>query len=225
MTAVAAQGQVLFTGPEEAPGQNGTASVRSRLFLASPDTAAEFLRRTPPPRAATPNATLLCVTYEALETELLYEGADDIVIVPCSAAELQRRLLRLWRRFGQTADNDKIQVGPILLDSTSYHVSVDSVAAELTWMEFQLLKFLMQHAGEVFTREQLLSRVWGQKNFVGTRTVDVHIRGLRYKLGPKGDAMFKTVRNVGYGLVEQPQSTLPEASEDRQLNERAGRPG
>jgi DNA-binding response OmpR family regulator len=72
---------------------------------------------------------------------------------------------------------------------------------DLAWMEFQLLKFLMQNPGRVFAREQLLAKVWGVDSIGGTRTVDVHIRRLRSKLGVHGDKYFRTVKNVGYGMV------------------------
>jgi DNA-binding response OmpR family regulator len=81
-------------------------------------------------------------------------------------------------------------------------VTANGRPVDLAWLEFQLLLFLMQNVGKVFTRDQLLGNVWGVENIGGTRTVDVHIRRLRYKLENGSDTYFRTVKNVGYGMVE-----------------------
>jgi DNA-binding response OmpR family regulator len=91
----------------------------------------------------------------------------------------------------------KIQVAGVVIDDAAYSAKVNGKSMDLTFKEFELLKFLAQHPGRVFTRDQLLSEVWGYDYFGGTRTVDVHIRRLRSKLGDL-DSLIGTVRHVGY---------------------------
>jgi len=89
----------------------------------------------------------------------------------------------------------------VVIDETTYSAKVRGRSLDLTYKEFELLKFLAQHPGRVFTRTQLLQEVWGSDYYGGTRTVDVHVRRLRAKLGPEHDALIGTVRNVGYRFV------------------------
>ena len=104
----------------------------------------------------------------------------------------------------ETDQRDKVlQVVQILLDQNTYQAVVDRRRIDLAWMEFQLLKFLMRNRGRVFWRAEFLANVWGFDNFGGTRTVDVHIRRLRSKLGIKAADHFRTVKNVGYGLFAE----------------------
>lgn len=145
---------------------------------------------------------LQCVTHEALENDDLHEDVDDFLVVPCSTAELHTRIKRLALPYQNAQPSTQLRVGKIVLDFDTYQVSVEGRRVDLAWMEFQLLKFLMENPGKVFTREQLLALVWGVNNFGGTRTVDVHIRRLRYKLSAHGEELFRTVKNVGYGLVD-----------------------
>lgn len=95
----------------------------------------------------------------------------------------------------------EIRAGGILIDEATYTASIHGRLLNLTYKEFELLKHLARHPGQVFTREQLLHDVWGYDYFGGTRTVDVHIRRLRSKLGPEHESMIGTVRNVGYRLT------------------------
>ncbi len=145
---------------------------------------------------------LLCIDHEGLETQELYENADDFVLVPYSAAEVEKRLCRLVRSKRPDVPHRLLRLGNITLDTVSYEVRVEGKRVNLAWMEFQLLKFLMENPGRIFTRDQLLSSVWGVDSFGGTRTVDVHIRRLRQKLGLQGNTHIRTVSNVGYGLID-----------------------
>jgi DNA-binding response OmpR family regulator len=163
-------------------------------------TLAESQRANKSPLASA--AVLICIGHDDLEREDLFEEAADFLVVPCSAAELEKRLRRLLLRKNQSFTTSQIRVGKITLDLDTFEVRLDGHRLELAWMEFQLLKFLMQNPGKVFTRDQLLANVWGVENFGGTRTVDVHIRRLRNKLEVVGDRYFRTVKNVGYGLLE-----------------------
>jgi DNA-binding response OmpR family regulator len=96
---------------------------------------------------------------------------------------------------------DEIRSGELAIDEATYAARLRGRALDLTFKEFELLKFLAQHPGRVFTRAQLLQEVWGYDYFGGTRTVDVHVRRLRAKLGPEHEALIGTVRNVGYRFV------------------------
>ena len=128
-------------------------------------------------------------------------GVSDIVLGTAGPAELDARLRLLVERAGSadpSADPDQIEVGDLTIDPGGYTARLRGVALDLTYKEFELLRFLTQHDGRVFTRAQLLQEVWGYDYFGGTRTVDVHIRRLRAKLGPEHDQLIGTVRNVGY---------------------------
>ena len=146
---------------------------------------------------------LRCVPDDELDDPDLYGDSDDFVAVPCSPAELIKRILRLARRHASASvASGSIRVGGISLNPATYQVTANGRPVDLAWLEFQLLQFLMDNVGRVFTRDQLLANVWGVENIGGTRTVDVHIRRLRYKLENGPETYFRTVKNVGYGMVE-----------------------
>ena len=146
---------------------------------------------------------LRCVPDDELDDPDLYDDSDDFVTVPCSPAELIKRIHRLARRYAITSVSaGAIRVGGISLNPATYQVTANGRPVDLAWLEFQLLQFLMDNVGKVFTRDQLLASVWGVENIGGTRTVDVHIRRLRYKLENGVETYFRTVKNVGYGMVE-----------------------
>ena len=124
---------------------------------------------------------------------------DDVLLKPANSAELVARVrLALRRRTNVDAQN-LLRCGDLAIDLANYKVSVAGQPVELTYKEYELLRFLMSNPAKVFTREQLLNRVWGYDYFGGARTVDVHIRRLRSKIELRpGDAFIDTVRNVGY---------------------------
>jgi DNA-binding response OmpR family regulator len=123
---------------------------------------------------------------------------DDFVLMPSPPEELTLRLRRaLWRRTGiDTAIT--LRAGELLVDLANYKVFVDGQPVNLTFKEFELLRFLMTNKGKVFTREALLNRVWGYEYYGGARTVDVHVRRLRSKIELGSTIYVETVRNVGY---------------------------
>ncbi len=128
---------------------------------------------------------------------------DDFMLLPGNASELARRIERaLWRRHGIDSENF-VRCGALTLDLSNYRVTIGSEVVVLTFKEYELLRFLAMNAGRVFTREQLLNRVWGYDYFGGARTVDVHIRRIRSKIEIHGHAFIETVRNVGYRLVAE----------------------
>jgi DNA-binding response OmpR family regulator len=132
------------------------------------------------------------------ELELQEDLFDDFALATASAAEIGARLSHLFWRTGRGKSLDVIVYGALALNLETYQAVVAGRPLDLTYMEYELLRFLAAHPGKVFTRETLLSRVWGYEYFGGARTVDVHIRRLRAKLGEEHAALIETVRSVGY---------------------------
>ncbi len=130
-------------------------------------------------------------------------GTDDVILNTAGPAEVEARLrLAAGRQASQAPTApDEIRSGDLAIDEATYTARLRSRALDLTFKEFELLKFLAQHPGRVFTRAHLLQEVWGYDYFGGTRTVDVHVRRLRAKLGAEHEALIGTVRNVGYRFV------------------------
>ena len=131
-------------------------------------------------------------------------GLDDILLPSTGPAELDARLRLLVGRNGGVASPEatgKITLGELVIDEGTYTARLRGRPLDLTYKEFELLKYLAQHAGRVFTRAQLLQEVWGYDFFGGTRTVDVHVRRLRAKLGSEYESLIGTVRTVGYKAV------------------------
>ena len=127
--------------------------------------------------------------------------ADDLVYPGTTEAELRVRLGMIRRRLGVTPEAS-IRLGACAINSESYQVFCDGRPLDLTYKEFELLKFLAQHPARVYTRSALLREVWGYDFYGGTRTVDVHIRRLRAKLGPEHEHLIETVRGVGYRAAD-----------------------
>jgi DNA-binding response OmpR family regulator len=127
--------------------------------------------------------------------------ADELIGPGAPEAEVRLRLDMLRRRSG-SGEGAAVRLGPLVLDRDSYRVSVRGVALDLTYKEFELLRYLAERPGRVFTRPTLLREVWGYDFYGGTRTVDVHIRRLRAKLGPEHEWLIETVRGVGYRAAD-----------------------
>lgn len=144
-------------------------------------------------------------------------GADDVLLDTAGPAEIEARLRLVIGRLAavrnEEPDSTLIRSGDVVIDEASYTAKLNGRALDLTYKEFELFKFLAQHPGRVFTREQLLQEVWGYDYFGGTRTVDVHVRRLRAKLGPEHEALIGTVRNVGYRFVIPPTTTSRETAD------------
>ena len=143
-------------------------------------------------------------------------GFDDWVLPDVSAVELETRLRLLVDRARAAAPARAARVGELTVDEDSYQVRLRGHPLDLTYKEFELLKALANAPNRVFTRELLLQEVWGYDYFGGSRTVDVHVRRLRAKLGPEHEQMIVTVRGVGYKLVPPGQRTRrgPEEADD-----------
>ncbi|MGN0777539.1 MAG: winged helix-turn-helix domain-containing protein [Aristaeellaceae bacterium] len=167
------------------PGEDGVSVLRS-------------LRREPRTR----RLPVMLVTARDAEMDKvrgLDEGADDYLTKPFGVMELLARIRALLRRSGESSAEECLTLGDVVLDRARHRVTAGGQEVVLTHMEFELLAFLMRHAGRAVTREVLLDDVWGMAYAGDTRTVDVHIRTLRQKLGDSG-SMIATVRGVGYRM-------------------------
>lgn len=126
---------------------------------------------------------------------------DDFILYPYESSELALRAIRLLNRSQKQKSGHVLGSEGLQIDTDSFEVTVDSRQLSLTFKEFELLRFLASHAGRVHTREALLNQVWGYEYFGGLRTVDVHVRRIRAKLGAKHENLIQTVHGVGYKFV------------------------
>ena len=132
------------------------------------------------------------------ELDLRHDLYDDFCLTPFHPRELDTRLKRLIWSTGKGPRPELIEYGELVLNLETYQAMCSERPLDLTYMEYELLKFLASNPGKVFTRETLLSRVWGYEYYGGARTVDVHVRRLRAKLGEEHANLIQTVRSVGY---------------------------
>ncbi len=193
-TWVAAGSADLAARVEPADGWAGAIVVADR----DPDAAWAFCRSVRKGDNALGPLLLLVSGAQLGDLELRDELFDDFCLTPFHPREMEARLRHLfWRKGGGTRP-ELVEYGPLALNLETYQASIDGQPLDLTYMEYELLKFLAQHPGKVFTREILLSRVWGYEYYGGARTVDVHVRRLRAKLGDEHANLIQTVRSVGY---------------------------
>ena len=133
-------------------------------------------------------------------------AVDEFLLASATPVEIDARFrLLLTRRpvpVNEIDDSNVVTVGELVVDDATYTARIHGTPLDLTYKEFELLRFLVQHSGRVFTRKQLLQEVWGYDFFGGTRTVDVHVWRLRAKLGTEYEGMIATVRNVGYKAID-----------------------
>lgn len=141
---------------------------------------------------------IVLLSRKALGDPGLVLGAEDFVVEPWDAAEVVLRAKRVLRRVNGTDEDGLIRCGDLAIDVTRYEVKLRGEIVPLTFKEYELLRLLASSRGRVFTRDALLNRVWGYDYYGGDRTVDVHIRRLRGKLGESGESLIETVRNIGY---------------------------
>ena len=156
--------------------------------------AAKLRRRWPMEKAS----ILLLVDPEGVDTLAVDDQVDDIILTTYDLTELSARLKRLVSRTTKAYPSQRIVVGSLIIDFESFEVSVGDQVVPLTFREYELLRFLAGNRGRVFTRKVLVERIWEYDYLSGTRTVDVHVRRLRSKLGARYGSMIETVRNVGY---------------------------
>lgn len=158
---------------------------------------------------------LLVLTEGGMAAVSASWAADDVILDSAGPAEVQARIRLALTRAASAEEttHPEIQAAGIVIDEDSYTARVHGAVLNLTYKEFELLKYLAQHPGRVFTRAQLLNEVWGYDYYGGTRTVDVHVRRLRAKLGSENEKLISTVRNVGYRLTASntPSDALSDA--------------
>jgi DNA-binding response OmpR family regulator len=141
---------------------------------------------------------VLTVEADQIEDLDAIIDVDELMVRPFGPSELRARIARARRQANGIAPDDVVRIGSLAVDLATYQVSVEGDPIDFTYMEYELLKFLVTHPGRVFSREALLSRVWGYDYYGGARTVDVHVRRVRAKLGAGHAHRIKTVRSVGY---------------------------
>ena len=139
---------------------------------------------------------LLIITEQAMAELNMDWFFDDFILYPFQKVELYTRINKILCRKG--IDDDSLVIGRLKINFKEYSVYLDTEKLDLTYKEFELLRLLVLNKGEVFSRKDLLSKIWGVEYIGGTRTVDVHIRRLRGKLGDEFNKIIETVRNVGY---------------------------
>jgi DNA-binding response OmpR family regulator len=209
-----AEGSALIDAPEA-----DLILVDGRQELAHARDLCRLLRTT-----GTDCPVVLVVTEGGLAVVAHDWGMADVVLHTCGPAELEARIRLSIGRLHAAQDDEPdahvIRTGEVVVDDATYTATIGGRPLDLTFKEFELLKYLAQHPGRVFTRDQLLQEVWGYDYFGGTRTVDVHVRRLRAKLGPEHETLIGTVRNVGYRFVLPTKESVPvtepaESSEGR----------
>jgi len=173
-------------------------------------------RLLPALRAAAGSIPLIAIVTDGGWAAVSAEwGADDLLLHTAGPGEVEARLRLSIARRAQSAAPvaDEIRSGGLVVNESTYSARMNGRSLDLTFKEFELLKFLLQHPGRVFSRAQLLQEVWGYDYFGGTRTVDVHVRRLRAKLGAENEALIGTVRNVGYRFVPAKTTGRPDAAD------------
>jgi DNA-binding response OmpR family regulator len=184
---IPAQPDQLITAPD-----SDLIVVDARTNLMAAKSLCQILRTT-----GSTVPLLLVITEGGLTAVSPDWGVDDVVLNTAGPAEVDARIRLAAGRTPHNEPSPTIRAAGVVIDEASYSAKVHGKPLDLTYKEFELLRFLAAHPSRVFTREQLLSEVWGYDYFGGTRTVDVHVRRLRAKLGDQ-ESLIGTVRNVGY---------------------------
>jgi DNA-binding response OmpR family regulator len=186
--------------PEHAESDEPEDGWAGAIVCTEPDPAGAFaLCRTVRTRDVPLRPLLLVIGIAQLaDLQMREDLFDDFCVQPARTDEIVARLAHLFWRTGRGLRPELIEHGPLVLNLETYQAAVAGRALDLTYMEYELLRFLAARPGKVFTRETLLSRVWGYEYYGGARTVDVHVRRLRAKLGEEHAHLIETVRSVGY---------------------------
>jgi DNA-binding response OmpR family regulator len=178
------------------PGwQNGTSRAPDVAIVLDSLDAVASLRRT---EGLGDVPVVLTVEADQIDDLDAIIDVDELIVRPFGAGELRARIARARRQANGIAPDDIVRIGSLTIDLATYQVAVAGDPVDFTYMEYELLKFLATHPNRVFSREALLSRVWGYDYYGGARTVDVHVRRVRAKLGAEHAQRIKTVRSVGY---------------------------
>lgn len=149
----------------------------------------------------TSNVPVIMLTARSEEFDEIHGfeiGADDYITKPFSPTVFMARVAACLRRSYKSNDVGRVEIGKLFIDSATHTVKIDGKDMELTPKEYELLFYLGSNPGKLFSREKLLTKVWGYDYFGGTRTVDTHIGRIRIKLGDYGEKYIKTYRGFGY---------------------------
>ncbi len=188
-----------FANPSEAAKHEPTTGWDGAVLFAGDDIEGAFVMSRALRKRGISGPVIVLVTGAQISgLELRDDLYDDFCLAPFHPKELEARLRHLFWRSGRTVRPEVVEHDGLVLNLETYQAAVDGRPIDLTYMEYELLKFLCTHPEKVFTREQLLSRVWGYEYYGGARTVDVHVRRLRAKLGEEHAGLIQTVRSVGY---------------------------
>jgi DNA-binding response OmpR family regulator len=182
------------------PDGGGARTPALALVVAGDDLAGaarDCLVRLREDEALTDLPVVLAVEPSQLEAGPELLDAHELIVMPYGTDELRARIARARRRVHGIEDGDVVRVGALEINLATYQVHIAGEPVDFAYMEYELLKFLATHPGRVFSRESLLSCVWGYDYYGGARTVDVHVRRVRAKLGPE-HGRIRTVRSVGY---------------------------
>ena len=217
-----AEGSALLEAPD-----HDLLMIDARRELAQSRDLCRLIRTT-----GSDQPVLLIVTEGGLAVVAADWGMDDVILETAGPAEIDARIRVAVGKLAARSDASDpeahiIRSGEVVVDESTYTAKLGGRVLDLTFKEFELLKYLAQHPGRVFTRDQLLQEVWGYDYFGGTRTVDVHVRRLRAKLGTDNEALIGTVRNVGYRFVLPPRDQardLTEAPSDSPTDSPTGSP-
>ncbi|MDE3065837.1 MAG: response regulator transcription factor [Acidobacteriota bacterium] len=206
--AVAPSGRLAEVAAlEPADGFAGAVINASAIPLGDAMTLCRALRS----RGRAVPVILLVDHYQLDDLTFREDLFDDFVVGPFDVAEVATRLRHRLRRAGNETVGARVEHGGLVMNLETYQASIHGRVMDLTYMEYELLRFLATNPQRVFTRETLLSRVWGYEYYGGARTVDVHVRRLRAKLGEEHAHLIQTVRSVGYkfGLDDARGETQP----------------
>ena len=188
------------TSPDEAAEHEPPSGWSGAIIdaTAEPADAWSFVRAIRKREPGAPPVLALVTGAQLADLELRDELFDDFCLSPFHPSELEARVRHLLWRVGGGVRPELIEYRELALNLETYQASIAARPLDLTYMEYELLKFLAKNPGKVFTREMLLNRVWGYEYYGGARTVDVHVRRLRAKLGEEHASLIQTVRSVGY---------------------------
>jgi DNA-binding response OmpR family regulator len=192
---VAANGSLMPTGPDaEGVRRPGLVVVAAGPAESPPDVLAERLRDHAE-LGEVPRVAALDAGH--LPAPRTLDAVDELLVLPYCAAEVDARVSRALRRINGVAEDEAVRVGSLEINVATYQVTIAGEPVSFAYMEYELLRFLVTHPNRVFSREALLSAVWGYDYYGGARTVDVHVRRVRAKLGEHA-GRIQTVRSVGY---------------------------
>lgn len=188
------------SGADEASKQEPQAGWMGAIVACDedPEAAWAFVRTIRKRDNAVSSVMVMISGAQLADLELRDDLFDDFCLTPFHPRELEARLRHMFSATEGSVRPELVEHSGLVLNLETYQASFNGNALDLTFMEYELLKFLAQNPGKVFSREMLLSRVWGYEYYGGARTVDVHVRRLRAKLGEEHANLIQTVRSVGY---------------------------